>query len=81
MLNKLQVALLVGAVLTVLRVFFPTVELPEGMSETIADLIWMVFTLASMDLIWMVFTLASMGGAAWKVKESRAKVEALTLKD
>jgi hypothetical protein len=62
-------ALLVGAVLTVLRVFFPTVELPEGMSETIAD------------LIWMVFTLASMGGAAWKVKESRAKVEALTLKD
>jgi hypothetical protein len=29
----------------------------------------------------MVFTLASMGGAAWKVKESRAKVEALTLKD
>ncbi len=69
MLNKLQIALIVGAGLQILRVILPNVELPEGLTEAVVD------------LIWLVIMLVGMAGAGWKVKESRAKVEALQLKD
>ena len=67
MLNKLQIALLVGAAVQAIRAFLPNVELPEGLTELVVD------------LIWLVLTLAGMASAGWAKRESKAKVAKLEL--
>jgi len=66
MLNKLKVILLVGVVLQVLRVFVPTLPMPEDFETQIASLVDVLFVIIP------VFV-------GWFTKESAEQVENLTL--
>lgn len=52
MLRKLQVATLVGAVLTVVRLFIPDLEVPEGFEKAVEELIIAAIPVVMIVVAW-----------------------------
>lgn len=66
MLNKLKVIALVGVLLSVVRIFFPELDVPEDFEATVSGLI---------DALFVVVAVV----AGWFTKESAAEVAKLEL--
>lgn len=65
MLNKVKIAMAVGIGLKFATYFFPDLPMPEGTQESLTD----------------VIVLGAMWFSFWKVRETKASVEKLVLKD